>query len=577
MYPPQFNPEGNSTGEAGELIVYEFLRDNMPDDWIAIHDLWRNIFVKSPGKDTHYNYEADFVLLIPGKGCMVLEVKNIHEIWIEDGQWKFKGSKGEAMDFGRKNSPIQQASRAATELHKSLHRLFDKNIVEVRHMALLLQQNRSDFGSLDDKEDDLCIFGKEEMLDGMQQRIERLFIYHNAFGEAEMEKVREYLLRSVIFKMSSKSGAELIERASEPLKHILPLLEKSKGRIRIDGCAGSGKTWMAVREAARLAERASRTKNGQRILMLCYNRLLCITLKKNARLRSFASGYNSPLEIHAILDYFAELVKQKGEAFDWTDPYQCLENRKELLAEQLAKKRFDYIFVDEAQDFDQKCWPLLAHALKPDGLLYLFSDSNQSLYREKEHVPPVDTRITLTRNLRNSKQIALYSSAILPQAHNMQPLLLEGYDIILKSGSDSPEERAETVSHLLAGLSKKIAPQDIVILSPWKKKEKSSLYSIPGVLPPPAEGEETPQQKEKRYNDWRNGHGVLGETIKSFKGLESLVVILVDIPDLEEAKAFTRNDFYVACTRAKFALYIVPSCSGHDLASELKREIEQAN
>jgi len=577
MYPPQFNPEGNSTGQAGELIVYNFLRDNMPDDWVVIHDLWRILFVKSQEKSKHYNYEADFVLLIPGKGCMVLEVKNIHKIWIEDGEWMFEGSKGEAKEFGHKGSPIQQAARAATELHKSLQKLFDKNIVEVRHMAILLQQNRSDFDSLANGEDDLCIFGKEEMENGLQQRMESLFVFHNEFSEEEMEKVREYLLRSVIFKMSPKSAVELIDRAAEPLQHILPLLEKSKGRIRIDGCAGSGKTWMAVREAARLAERAARTKNGKRILMLCYNRLLCITIKKDARLRSFATGYNSPLEIHAILDYFAELIKQKGAPFDWTAPYQCLKAHKDLLAGQLGKNPFDYIFVDEAQDIDSACWPILDHALKPGGLLYIFSDSNQSLYREPDPVPPVDTRITLNRNLRNTKQIALYSSALLPQAHDIQPLSLEGNDIIIKPGSDLLEERAVTVSRLLENLGRVFNPKDIVVLSPWKKKKYSSLYSIPGVLPPPAEGGETPQQKEKRYNCWRNGQGVLGETIKSFKGLEALVVILVDIPDVDESPAFTRNDFYVACTRAKFGLYIVPTCSGNLLASELKRESEQAD
>lgn len=68
---------------------------------------------------------------------------------------------------------------------------------------------------------------------------------------------------------------------------------------------------------------------------------------------------------------------------------------------------------------------------------------------------------------------------------------------------------------------------------------------------------------------------VLGDTTRKFKGLESPFVILADIPepDTEESDyRFTRGDLYVAITRAKFALYIVPTIKGKQFLNNLQRQ-----
>lgn len=56
---------------------------------------------------------------------------------------------------------------------------------------------------------------------------------------------------------------------------------------------------------------------------------------------------------------------------------------------------------------------------------------------------------------------------------------------------------------------------------------------------------------------WRAGEGILYTTIRSFKGLEADAVILADVGVPDAEPHFTRNDFYVAASRAKHLLAVL--------------------
>ena len=59
-------------------------------------------------------------------------------------------------------------------------------------------------------------------------------------------------------------------------------------------------------------------------------------------------------------------------------------------------------------------------------------------------------------------------------------------------------------------------------------------------------------QREKEENL------IVGTSIRSIKGLESDYVILTDVDEPGSDHAQSKNDFFVACTRAKFGLIIIP-------------------
>ena len=93
----------------------------------------------------------------------------------------------------------------------------------------------------------------------------------------------------------------------------------------------------------------------------------------------------------------------------------------------------------------------------------------------------------------------------------------------------------------------KITTSQIVVLSPSKFNRSclNGLDKIGGknLIHDPSE--------------WRNGEGILFSTIRSFKGLEADIVILVDVVEPGSLINFSQSDFYVACSRAKHLLKIV--------------------
>jgi len=57
---------------------------------------------------------------------------------------------------------------------------------------------------------------------------------------------------------------------------------------------------------------------------------------------------------------------------------------------------------------------------------------------------------------------------------------------------------------------------------------------------------------------WRADQGIFYSTIRSFKGLEADAVVILEIPEKEASPHFTTTDLYVACSRAKHLLAVLP-------------------
>ncbi len=159
----------------------------------------------------------------------------------------------------------------------------------------------------------------------------------------------------------------------------------------------------------------------------------------------------------------------------------------------------------------------------------------------------------------------------------MEPLDISLNGVVVLQPIEDRHERARAVSgiiRILTGTDSKadksirsqlditslheMPPVDrkqIVVLSPYKvgSEKMQDLCSVGEVA-------EVNSGKDA-FNQWERGEDiVLGTTIKSFKGLESDYIILTDIdePKDEDRNPLRCNDFYVACTRAKLGLYIIP-------------------
>src|SRR5262249_6254734 len=87
---------------------------------------------------------------------------------------------------------------------------------------------------------------------------------------------------------------------------------------------------------------------------------------------------------------------------EWTEVSGLLEPAVSLLG-----PRYDAVVVDEAQDFDADWWlPLLTLMREPDhGVLYVFYDSNQAIYRTPQGLPDSLIPVQLWENWRNTRSV----------------------------------------------------------------------------------------------------------------------------------------------------------------------------
>ena len=223
------------------------------------------------------------------------------------------------------------------------------------------------------------------------------------------------------------------------------------------------------------------------------------------------------------------------------------------------ERPFDVLVMDEAQDlFRRTTLDLASRAIRgglAGGTWGIFGDfTGQVLYgaASESAVDPSDycehfVRAKLTLNCRNTRSIA--EEATVMGGFSEPPFRL-GQEVGL------PVERRywKTMPGLLKALTETVvllttggvSIEDIVILSP-RRLENSVLADVEMVG-------EIPLVDCSRILD--AGQGCLRfSTVHSFKGLESQVVIIVDIEDVEEDRS--QSLLYVGMSRARSLLILL--------------------
>lgn len=529
-------------GEWGEGAVFHTL-EKMPADWVIFHSV---PIVLPPTKDKENACELDFVILVPGKGILCLEVKNWSEQTVAS-----KAEGGELPPHVKANNSkeIFVDWLAGQGLVRSW--------VEYRSAVVMLHAYAEQMA-----DDPLYLCGQDAWKpERLQDFILSQFQTDKGFSHKDLMKVRGLLTESQEYRISLEDYHARLNRATAHLENILPMLEESEGHISVTGGAGTGKTFMAKREAVRLAAA------GQRVLFLCFNKNLAICLRQEPDVaEQIATGKLTLNNYHAFCSERLPNPFYQGELGT---------QGMNTLGEALAAEPYDAIFVDEAQDFQADWWLVLGCALKEGGRWYIFYDERQNLYGdgqtpvEENGMPETPIRLRLRTNLRSSEQIAKYG-ARLRRDPDPDTLHLKGPEVKRLPAVKDPAARAakvqELVDSLLKGEQKQIfAPKrhQIVILSPWRReKDRSCARYLSGINASSDETHRVPELAAARYRNTilnPNAKEILYETIKSFKGLESDFIILTDVPAADSHPGFTTADYYVAVTRARYGLYIVPS------------------
>ena len=308
------------------------------------------------------------------------------------------------------------------------------------------------------------------------------------------------------------------------------------------GGAGTGKTVLALEKARRLAA------EGFSVLLTCFNRALAGWLGAAARA---ASPAPEVMCFHELCESFAGAAGLLDARPEHPDQAYWDVRLPELLleaADRLPDRRFDAIVVDEGQDFLETWWAPLELTMRDPGhgILYVFHDDNQSVFRRTRVLPDGLVPVPLTRNLRNSHEIhdavrRYYSGGDYVSEGPQGP----GVRFVrLADPEQAPRELGRVLHHLVHDEKLKLA--DVVVLSGRSLTHTAALKTRLKDL--------THAGSFRLHPGWPDEEGaVLVESVRRFKGLERSVVVLVE---LEEHLADPAV-LYVALSRARNLLVVL--------------------
>ena len=511
--------------DPSERVVWAELIKQLPVDAAVIC----NLVILEPNQ----RYEIDFIVAIPDVGITVIEVKGGDVTPNNDSTFKQKDAKG-----SRDIYPITQVTQNLYKLKDFLGR---KSSIKHFSAKPMLVFPYSDISSSYSRPDiPRAIVTDLVDLATIASRIE-FNLQSQTFRPSAIE-IRALILALGQTIDSQKSLMELdIEREDEVTAlteqqfKVLDLC-KVMPRFQVLGAAGCGKTFVAIEQARR------RTKAGEKVLFLCYNKGLSEYLKRRFAALPESERPARVATLHSLQNQWGISIPSQ----DFDDKFFDIElptKLKDALNSIPSEDKFDVVIIDEAQDFHEVWWDVVIASLKDpiNGKIYAFGDIRQGIFRHAKDIPLELAPIHLDQNLRNSVPISELASLCVED-----PLTLAGLDgppvtFIETSQEESTKEADKIVERLLLDGWK---PGEICLITTGSRHEKHKAL---------AEG----PKKVDYWNSFFDDDRVFYGHINGFKGLERRVIVLaINGFKMENAK---KDMLYTGITRARDLLFIVGS------------------
>ena len=514
-----------------EDVMFEILR-SLPDTYYVFHSF--SIVTLVDG--VLYESETDFVIFNQQKGIMCIEAK-AGQVKYENGGWKY----GSGIEMSH-DGPYNQADQNKWKLgqymkNNGLGEIYKR--CKLVHAVWFPSIPKTKFDGVNlPSEADMHITLTQESAEDIEKAISDIFDYELPCHVKNLlsQKDTEILINKVLApsfnlislsEMKADHSRQVFKLMLKEQVALLNYLDEQNSAV-INGMAGTGKTVMAIEKARRHADQ------GERVLFLCYNYFL------KEHLQSVYNHEN--ISFYTIDGLACKLCNTS------TPDYNRLQ---EVLSDMYGGEfPYQHVIIDEGQDFGKNeldeinIVTLLKENVLADeeknGTFYLFYDKNQMVQSNKipEYILDADCKLTLYKNSRNTRNIAITSLRLL--GTQKKPKLAEG---ILEG--DSPE------LYLAADVENTVKVLNDIIEDYWSKDYKSiqilscktEEHSI--ISTECSTGVYLYKRKKIPFT-----------TCRKFKGLEADAIIVVDM-DYEMMRLGGEQVLYVGSSRARYQLSMI--------------------
>jgi len=504
------------------------------------------------------DHEIDFVVAIEGAGIVCVEVKG-GEVTHNGQDWLQHLHSGQIKTI----DPVRQVRQARYALRDFIEKdpRWTQGRVRWNHIVVLpnsqfsqgfalaecprwMVVDRDDFGDVVARIRDVAHSQKQNLPLMSATGIEQLRITLGGRGLPQRDVVARAL--------ENEDAADILTDQQAVILNATRLLN----RVEVRGGAGSGKTFMAVEQARRLAA------DGQRVALICYSHGLASYLKRITVGWKHRQQPGYVGEFHALgIRWGAPVGPDETERSARTSQFfehDLPATMAELAAALPDGQRFDSIVIDEAQDFADSWWdPILAGLRDPDtGGIYLYSDEGQRVF-DRTGAPPVPlVPLILDHNIRNTRQIATAFGPLVD--HPMRSLGGDGPDVRFVS-CDRDEALDIGDDQIEALLDGGWRPEDVALLTTGTRHTEQKNRQAEGTA--------------AYWDSFWDAEQVFYGHVLGFKGLERRAIVLVvnDQYALERA----RERLYVGLSRARDQLVVcgdpasIAEYGGPDLARRL--------
>lgn len=547
----------------GEKNVFRRLRDD-PDTegWVVLHslDLARHV--------SQVAGEADFIVIVPGMGLLVIEVKSHGKVHVDDEGWHL----GSEPRPDRKG-PFKQASGAMHSIRDYLEGC-DRSYSNVLTWSAVAFTG-TPFKIRSPEWHDWQVIDRDRITSTPISRIVRSILAegskhlsgkgvkaaenqeHHASPErcgAIMRALRPRFEVALPPKAARKGLNDELLRLTEEQYGALDIWSVNP-RVIYEGPAGTGKTVIAM-EALR---RACSEVPANEVALFCFNRFLGDQLAEHAR-------RVCPGAVVANIDrWLTELAGDRITQADRNAPDFFRGRLARIATDGLLEDKgtpgpFRLVIVDEAQDLLQPHYLDVLDLVMEGGLAggrwLMFGDFlGQDIFSRgtialdefiETRCPRFPVRFPLNTNCRNTTPISEHV-VILGQLKPPYSRVLRGddrVDPLLEFWSDSHDQKAKVTSFLRDCLDQKsgFRAGDIVLLCPRADGNLGQQLA----MDPEWSGRVAPwggSDAKIRYT-----------TIQRFKGLESPIVVVTDFDTMDSDHQ--QSLFYIGLSRAQHRLGI---------------------